>query len=65
MAHSIEKQRKALQLVDRAALAWWEHLRPIGWGLPEHLENPTVNTRSGAEHALAAAVAAAVNSGAI
>ena len=65
MAHSIEKQRKALQSLDRAALAWWEQLRPDNWTLREHLENPTLNTKSAAEQALAAAVAAAVSLGAV
>lgn len=48
-----------------AALAWWEELRPLGWSLRQHLDNPTVNTTSAAESKLAECVAEAVQCGAI
>jgi hypothetical protein len=65
MAHSIEIQRSALEQTKRAALAWWEELRPFGWSLRQHLDNPTVNTFSKAESKMAECVAAAVECGAI
>lgn len=46
-------------------LAWWEELRPLGWSLRQHLDNPTVNTTSAAESKLAECVAEAVQCGAI
>lgn len=65
MAHSIDKQREVMEQTGLAALAWWEELRPLGWSLRQHLDNPTVNTTSAAESKLAECVAEAVQCGAI
>lgn len=65
MALTIDKQREAGDAVLAAALAWWEAQRPLGWDLRKHLDNPTVNTQSAAEHTLAQAVADAVEVGRI
>ena len=40
-----------------AANAWWKDNRPAGWTMRQHLENPTVNTTTDTEAALASAVA--------
>jgi hypothetical protein len=42
---------------ERLAERWWRRLRPIGWTKAEHLKNPTINTTSDVERALARAVA--------
>lgn len=66
MAVTIDKQREAQIDALQAALAWWEARRPVGWDLRKHLDNPTVNAHSSEpEKALAAAVAAAIEVGAI
>lgn len=65
MTLTIEKQREAGEAVMAAALAWWETQRPLGWNLRKHLDNPSVNTQSAAEHTLAQAIANAVEVGRI
>jgi hypothetical protein len=42
------------------AKRWWENLRPTGWSLKSHIDNPGVNTRSLAERDLAEAIADAM-----
>lgn len=63
MSLTIERQREAGEEVIQAALAWWENLRPVGWGLRQHLDNPTINTMSKSECELAKRVANAVEVG--
>lgn len=41
----------------RPARKWWRMNRPVGWTLSQHLKNPTVNTTTPDEGALARAVA--------
>jgi hypothetical protein len=42
------------------AKRWWENLRPTGWSIKSHIDNPGVNTRSLAERDLAEAIADAL-----
>lgn len=43
--------------VEQAAFQWWLSRRPLSYNEDQHLDNPTVNTFSDAEKALARAVA--------
>lgn len=43
--------------VEKAALIWWEHKRPLSWDLESHLGNPEINTTTTREAILAGAVA--------
>lgn len=65
MEHCIDKQREALQALQQASLAWWTSKRPVGWTLRKHLDTRDVNTSTASERAMATAVAAAVECGAI
>ena len=67
---ALEEQRRAERqaahnAVLAAALAWWERKRPLSRDLRSHLDNPTVNTATNTESALAKAVATAVEVGAL
>jgi hypothetical protein len=55
-----EAQQEAERAVLKAAVAWWESRRPMGWALDQHLKNPAVNTHDQAERLLAITVAKAV-----
>ena len=52
-----EASKLLLEVAD-AAEALWRSRRPWGWSKKKHIKNPTVNTNSQAEVALAKAVAA-------
>ena len=39
-----------------AAESWWLGLRPINWTEAQHIENPTVNTTTDNEKALAKSI---------
>ena len=43
--------------VARAAMAWWASKRPLSCDLGHHIANPTINTVSADERALARACA--------
>ncbi len=45
------------QALADAALVWWIGHRPVSYGEREHLANPTVNTATATESALAKCVA--------
>ena len=49
--------------VTDAALNWWRSIRPIGYKLMDHLNNPEVNTTNDAESRLANAVAEYLEAG--
>lgn len=53
----LEDETKAFMQVVDTAKAWWESRRPADFDVDAHLRNPTVNTNSAAETALATAVA--------
>lgn len=65
MDHSLDAQRDALALLQRAALAWWEEHRPADWTLRAHLDSPTVNTHGPVENELAVRVATCVEIGSL
>lgn len=48
-----EQQAKALLSAADAAVAWWRGLKPRGWGIRKHLDNPTVNCTTYREKLLA------------
>ena len=52
-----QREEKARKEVERAALAWWSYLRPLGWTLDEHLAKPCVNTAGARETRVALACA--------
>lgn len=51
---------QAAQLMQKAALAWWESARPVGWTQAQHAANPTVNQAQPGDTALALAIGAIV-----
>lgn len=48
---------KKLSAVEAAALAWWRTHKPCSWSAAEHKANPTINTVTSVDAALASAVA--------
>lgn len=46
--------------LEKAALQWWVMRRPLDFTEQAHLDNPTINTTTADEKALASAVAQAL-----
>ncbi len=63
MPNSAEECRQASIRLLAMSRKWWESLRPVDWDVGQHLDNPTVNTSSGAETELAEAIAGAIKAG--
>lgn len=62
--NSSTKQDNALsRTLFENARHWWETLRPVAWTFRQHMDNPTINTTSPAEAALARTVVAAIEAG--
>ena len=43
--------------VARAAYSWWRNIRPLGWTVAMHIENPYVNSSNAASRDLCVALA--------
>jgi len=52
-----QNNEEKLQKVLNTAFDWWRSHRPAVFTATEHLKNPTINTATEAEEALAHAVA--------
>lgn len=48
---------KRIETVHGVAYQWWKSRRPVSFTEADHIANPTVNTTSAAEAAMAQAVA--------